>query len=202
MSDEDIIEAMKTGGQARDEALKHLYCNAELRVAIKSTLSRFGAQLMDIQDIFQDALIQFDRNLIENKFKGDSSIKTYIISISKFKWLNAQKKARKVDFVPLEDNRIDQQDLEHPEFQLLEQESESLDGQLKQVLETLLLQLDSRCQKALRMWSEGQSMEQIKIALDFKERQGASNKTHRCRERLRKLISADPVLSNFLKSRL
>ncbi len=202
MNDHQIITAIKEGNKERDKALKFLFLNEPLRNNVFGTLHKMGAPQQDRADIFQDALITFDRNVIEHKFKEGSSISTYIVAISKYGWLNLKKKTSKIDYALEGQINIEIADEQTPETLYFQSEGMKLDANIKKILQELLSRLDEGCQQALRMWSEGQTMEKIKKKLGYKEEQGANNKTYRCRKRLKKLIQNDPTLLAFLKSNI
>ncbi len=202
MEDDKIIKAIEHGGEDRDNALKFLFLNEDLRNSVFGILHKYGVQFQDREDIFQDALIAFDRNVQEQKFIGESSISTYIVSISRYIWFNMKKKLSKIELTDNEKTNENTFDDSTPESIYFQNESLIFNKEVKKILWQLLSQLDERCQQALRMWSEGRSMEEIKNALGFKQSQGANNKTFRCRERLRKMIMNNPALVNLLKSRI
>ena len=84
MTDEIFISNMKAGGALRDESIEFLYRNTELRQKIFGYLKRLGSTNEDIQDIYHDGFVVLDKNIRNEKFRGESSIEGYFFSICKF----------------------------------------------------------------------------------------------------------------------
>jgi len=74
----------------RNKALKIVYqANSNL---ICSYILKNRGSIDEAKDVFQETMIAFYENVRDNKFKGESTIATYLYSIAKFKWLNQLKK--------------------------------------------------------------------------------------------------------------
>ena len=50
----------------------------------------------DAEDIFQEVVVNFIDLVQKDKFRGDSSVKTFLFSLNRFTWLNEIAKARKL----------------------------------------------------------------------------------------------------------
>ena len=77
MTDQSIIEALKQG---RTEALKHLYDNFPM---IKRYVIANQGKTEDAEDIFQETLMVFYKNVMKDAFELRSQIKTYLYGILK-----------------------------------------------------------------------------------------------------------------------
>lgn len=86
--------------QRSDKVINYLY-NNNLR-KVQATLSRYSAKEEDCQSIFHDALLTSIENVVNGKFRGDSKIETYIVSVAKFKWFN-ELKNRKANILEYQD---------------------------------------------------------------------------------------------------
>ncbi|HUB62689.1 MAG TPA: sigma factor [Puia sp.] len=72
-----------------NEAIFYIYKQyAEL---ISFNVVTMGGGLQDREDIFQETVITFIDLARKNKFRGDSSIKTFLVSVAQNVWLNELK---------------------------------------------------------------------------------------------------------------
>ena len=84
MTDEIFISNMKAGGALRDQSIEFLYRNTELRQKIFGYLKRLGSTNEDIQDIYHDGFVVLDKNVRNEKFRGESSIEGYFFQYVNF----------------------------------------------------------------------------------------------------------------------
>ncbi|MEJ7610240.1 MAG: sigma factor [Ferruginibacter sp.] len=90
--DEELIKSLQTG-RDRDEAIRFIYKNHF------SSLTAFvmnnNGSLEDAEDIFQEVVVNFISLVQLNKFRGESSFKTFLYSMNRFGWLNELKRRSK-----------------------------------------------------------------------------------------------------------
>ena len=94
MTDADILSDIRQGGAKRDKALQQLYNNDMLKKTILGYVTKQGGHLPDAEDVFQDTLVLFDRQIREGNFKGQSSLTTYFTGIAKWRWYSIRRKFR------------------------------------------------------------------------------------------------------------
>ena len=56
-----------------------------------------GGSLQDGEDIFQETVVTFIDLVRKSKFRGDSSIKTFLVSVARNIWLNELKRRKSGD---------------------------------------------------------------------------------------------------------
>jgi len=88
--DAALIEGLKN---ENSESIKKIYTDYKSR-AYKIVLSNSGTE-HEAESVFHDSLIALIENIKAEKFRGDSSLSTYLTSIVKFKWLRELKKKGK-----------------------------------------------------------------------------------------------------------
>ena len=174
-------------GPACNDALVYLY--QQHREALEDFLKGKGAKQEEVEDVFQEGIISMVLNIQEGRFKGKSSLKTYLYAISKQILFKKQQKKQPVLGIPLEFKEED------PEMQgdllLLSQEQ-----QLK--LDKLLGQLSPKCRTALRMWAMHYSMKEIAKELGFQDEQVARNHKSRCLKKIQQIMEKNPDLKKSL----
>ncbi len=190
-SDEEIIAAIKSGGRGRQDVIRFLYRGDALKNKIIHFVKRNSGNFEDGQDMFHEGIIVLDRNIRQDKFKGDSSIQGYLFSICRFLWMNQIRKQSKVSLT--EDNsKLDATAEETPESKLFSSEQKS-------VLKQLMSHLGERCQKILELWKLSYSMEEIAQELNFSSPAMARKNKYRCHKSLLTIIEKHPELANSLK---
>ena len=187
-SEEELKEAIAMGGKAAEDAIDHL--DKEYYEAVIRFLMAKNARREDAQDIFQDALINLVISIQAGKFKGTSSLKTYLFAISHNLWLNKfnklVKRERGLEFMP-------EESISDADIQLMDKEK-------RQTIESLFSLLGEGCTQVLWLWISDFSMDEIAQRLGYKNGQIARNKKHRCLKRLKKLIGEEESVRNLLLS--
>ena len=104
----EILASIREGNE---EPLRALYRTH--REAFFNWASQyFQADEEDIADAFQDAVIIFYRNVVQEKITAlDSSVKTYLFGIGKNLLMNVHKKNKRIVPLEVDDQAVDRLDL-------------------------------------------------------------------------------------------
>lgn len=190
-TDEQLLQAIAAGGRARQDALRAIYADGELkRKVIQHVRSRQG-DAADGQDMFHEGIIVLDRNVREGKFRGEAPLKGYLYSICRFLWMNQLRKAAHSTTVAETPASV-APDEYTPERVLMEKEQ-------KDLLNGLLRQLGERCRQILEMWKLSYSMEEIAAAMGLANPEMARKAKYRCHLNLMELVQQNPHLQQWLK---
>ena len=188
LSDKKIITAVRGDALSREAALEHLFKDEYLRRAVTQHVVSQGGSYHDAQDIFQDTLVLFDRNIRQGRFEERSSIRTYFIGIAKWHWFNTrQKKQPTVELMP---SHYDEA-VESPEAHFFNEEK-------KAILEQALAQLSERCRELLKYYRLDYSLKEMAEIFGFSSPEMAKKEAYRCRERLRTVFIKNPHLAKVL----
>lgn len=192
-SEAELLDSLRTG-DGLDEAVRAMYRN--YFESLSSYILNNSGSRQDAEDIFQDVIMSFIDLVRNNKFRGDSQIKTFLYSMNRFAWLNELKKRGRAE------NRE----------QLYEKEKNISDFQAAHLIEyketserisKLLDQVGETCKKILMLfYFENRSMKEILQEVKYENEQVVRNKKYKCLKQLESLISADPGLYEFLKNAL
>lgn len=140
-----------------------------------------GSQEMAL-DVYQDAIIVLFQNIKEEKLSElTSSIKTYLFSIGRFKFIS---ELRKKKTVLTKDGELEiaGPGLDIEDDRILKEE------RLTQI-ENALEQLGEHCRELLKLYYYKQlSMTDIMIQMDYKNTSTAKNQKYKCMQKLRKLM--------------
>ena len=137
----------------------------------------------DAMDIFQEAIIITYRKSLNPDFQLESSLKTYIISISKYLWLKdlRNKKTEDEALVTYAITEIPQD---------IDEEFIKKHQRYKIFQENYKL-LSKECQKVLNLYFKEIPIAEIAKRLNYKSTNFVKKKKYECKERLIQLIKKD-----------
>lgn len=198
LSDDDILDMIREGGEAEEKALRWMYKNFFLMVVHHITRNKGSKE--EAEDIFQDALIAFCEHVKRASYRRHSSVSTFVMAIARNAWNNRLRRkgygetysqAMKAE---LDNDHEPASDV--PDLSWMETEKEK-------AVERLFSELGEKCREilTLRFWDK-LPMEKIALRMQYKNAQIAKNKHFRCLEELRDRISKDEALRNYLQELL
>ena len=190
-SDQTILNALLKGGLAEDTALRQVYL--QNRTPIFDFVKKNSGTTEEAKDVFQEAVMAFYENVKNGRFKGESTMPSYIYSIARFIWLNKLKRKNVGQRIleTQQPNEATQNFLPH----FLEKEQE------KQVL-GVFEKLGSDCKKVLLLNIYQQlNMQEIAVEMNYENEQIARNKKYKCLKKLKEMIAEKPAVLGFLTGR-
>lgn len=191
-SDNELIAFIKQGGTQRQRALRQLYKDQTLRSKVVRFVQNNSGNFQDGQDMYQEGLIVFDRNIREDKFRGETSLQGYLYSICRFLWMNQIRKQSKINLTD-DHSTMDQTELVTPEVSMVSEERKNL-------LREVIAQLGERCQKILELWKLSYSMDEIAKQMGFSSAAMARKNKYRCHKSLMDYLEKNPQLMEQLKN--
>lgn len=186
-SDEQIIQALLGSLRQREELFAYLYRASGWREWVVRHVCQEGGDEPAGEDVFQETLILFDRNIREGRFREDSSLQTYFLGIAKQYWFNRRRNIRPQS-LPAEYDRPDHY---HPEHITLQNERQHMINQILQVI-------GEHCKKVLELYKLSLSNEEIARELGLSSPEMAKKYTYRCREKFRAYVLGRPDLREQL----
>ncbi|OYW19045.1 MAG: hypothetical protein B7Z54_04760 [Sphingobacteriales bacterium 12-47-4] len=191
--DREILLSLQTGSRM-NETIRVLY--RDHFENLSWYIQNNGGNRQDAEDIFQEVIVSFIDLVRKDRFRGESSIKTFLFSVNRNLWLNEWKKR---DRAMIREQKYEaagtkeEVDISH---QIAEKEE-------RDRLINLVDQLGDTCKKILLLfYYEGRSMKEIWEELDYESEQVVRNKKHKCMKKLEELINANPSIKNTLKTLL
>jgi len=184
-SDRIILETLRGGDKKKeDKILKYLYqkCFPMALFYVK----KYSGTYLDAKDVFHETIVAFYESVKQNRFRGDSSIDTYLYSIIKNKWITQVRRRRKAGELNVEvptesdyDNTIDRQ--------IMNLDFSNKDDHLRDLVRECMEKLGDRCRELLTLqYYEGCSMDEITAIMGFKNSDSAKTQKYKC---LQKMIS-------------
>ena len=174
-SDSELVKAIREK-EMLEHAILHLYRDhAEIT---RSFIKGKGGTDQDADDIFQETVVSFIDSVQKSKFRQESGIRTFLISISKNIWYNEiRRRQRAGNRERLFEADRDQEDSGVQEI--------IQDRELKKQLNQLLQDLGDSCRKILELfYYENLSMKEIVLHLHYENEQVVRNKKYKCLQQL------------------
>ncbi|MEL7194946.1 MAG: sigma-70 family RNA polymerase sigma factor [Bacteroidota bacterium] len=179
--DKDIIQAIQAGGIARQRQEMVLF--QKFAYFVPSRPGKYRLNDEEAQDAYTEAFLAVVDNIVSGKFRGESSLKTYLSRIFRNKCVDQARRnaTRRVEWTD-----------EFPE--LPDQSKDFLrDLMGKEELRGLKLHLEAlgeRCRNLLMLSGQGYSPQEIAETMGFKTPRSASSQRYKCLERLKAMITS------------
>jgi RNA polymerase sigma factor (sigma-70 family) len=192
-SDAQLIDSLGNDNQI-DNAIRFLY-REHFDLLSRYIFNNSGSE-QDAEDIFQEAMVAFINLVKAGKFRGESSIKTFLFSLNKNIWLNELKRRSRAG---AREEKYEKQNVQQPATADITMEI----TQTKEELMKAIRELGDACQKILLLfYFENRSMKEILTHLPYENEQVVRNKKSKCLKKLEELIMANPALYRQLKNYL
>jgi RNA polymerase sigma-70 factor (ECF subfamily) len=191
-TDQQIISGIKNAN-TRDQTLYALFYQLDWRGAAIALVRKLGGNEQDGEELASDAFIAFDHNLRNDRFQGKSTLKTYFLSIARYRWLNRLRQQRP-DLLPLAETQ-EGRDAEDAEMIFLKAE-------YSEVFKSALALIGERCQKILELYMLDTRMEEIARTMDLANADMAKKAAYRCRMTMREFLESHPAWLERLRDGL
>lgn len=180
MTDEHLIAQLK---QRDRNALKTVYL--DYKTEFLKFMSRYNADAIVLEDIFQDALIVLYENAQDGKLDNlNSAVKTYLFGIGKFMLFKHFRDGKKE--VPTEEAYLfDKYEQGHIEDVY---EDEGPNEYQKQLVANFK-KLGEKCREILELfYLQGMKLDEITQTQDYENKDVAKSQKSRCLKSLKQLI--------------
>ena len=190
-SDAELLDVI-TNGDNMDEVIKFLYRFQFLKSSIY--IKQNSGSQEDAEDIFQEVIVSFIQLVQRSKFRGDSSIGTFIYVLVRNTWLNELKKRKRSK-------------LREEKYENTQEKSEAgageyiINREIKNQIVELIESLGENCKKILlAFYYDNLSMQEILTNLRYENEQVVRNKKYKCLQKLQQTLALKPHVAENLKS--
>ena len=192
-SDVELLANIRLGKQM-DDAIKAIYRNNFESLSLYVMNNSGNRQ--DAEDVFQEVAVNFIELVQKDKFRGESTIKTFLFSLNRYTWLNELKKrGRALAREEKYEKGQGKTEIDVSHF-IAGREAKA------QVLQ-LVGQIGETCKKILLMfYYENLSIGEILENLHYENEQVVRNKKYKCLKQLEQMISENQTLKQTLKNLL
>lgn len=191
--DSELVENLKSG-QRMDESIKAIY-RSHFESLCWYVMNNSGSR-QDAEDIFQEVVVNFIDMVQKDKFRGESTIKTFLFSLNRYTWLNELKRRGRA-MVREEKYERGQERVEMDTSHFI------ADREGKSEVLRIVGELGETCRKILLLfYYENMSMKEILDVTDYETEQVVRNKKYKCLKQLEQMIMEKPFLKETLKNLL
>jgi RNA polymerase sigma factor (sigma-70 family) len=189
-SDEELMEAIQKN-ERKNDAIRYLY--QEYFDSLSSLITYNSGSPEDAQDIFQEVIVSFVQIVQDGKFRGESSIKTFLYALARNTWLNELKRRGRMN----QRNKL----YEEGRDSVTIPASESFENrEIRKQLLASVGRLGEDCRRILTLfYYEGLSMKEILEQTAYENDQVVRNKKYKCLKQLADLINNDKIIAENLK---
>jgi len=183
-SDSELVEAIRVK-ETLETAILQLY--EEHAEVTRSFIMGKGGTEQDADDIFQETVVSFIDSVQKAKFRQESGVRTFLVSISKNLWYNEIRRRQRAG----NRERLYESDQEQEETGV----SEIIrDRELKKHMSQLLRSLGDSCRKILELfYYENLPMKEIVSHLHYENEQVVRNKKYKCLQQLTDKMKENPL---------
>jgi RNA polymerase sigma factor (sigma-70 family) len=185
-TDSELIAAI---GDKTDLNKAILFLYQRYSEATSSFIMSYGASQQDAEDVFQETVVSFIEIVKKGKYRGEASIKTFLVSVAKNIWLNELKRRERSGYR--------EKQFETGRDQTEEDVSQQIgDLEKKRQLRELLNKLGEPCRKILLLfYYENLSMKEMVDHLPYDNEQVVRNKKYKCLQQLTGFIKDNPFIA-------
>mgnify|MGYP000863160653 FL=1 len=193
LPDSELLSNIRSGRKL-DETIKAIY-QAHFE-SLSWHIQNNNGSRQDAEDVFQEVVVNFIDLVQKDKFRGESSVKTFLFSLNRFTWLNELKRrGRALAREEKYEKGQERVELDTGHF-IAEREGKA------EVLR-LVGELGETCKKILLLfYYENLSMKEILEVTDYENEQVVRNKKYKCLKQLEQMINEKPFLRQTLKNLL
>ena len=174
------------------KALEYIFKSKEKRNGVIRYLKSKGCTQYDAEDLYQDAIIIFDRKVVSGDYLSLSTIDNYIFSIVKLSWLNKYRQNKRRAEEKIEEEMIAE---EAVAIYYGRQERATM-------MRKILSLFGERCLKMLHLFVHGYPIDDIAKAVGMVDAVRVRKEKYRCLNRMRRSVQQHPEFANFIKSQL
>ena len=190
-SDAELLANLRSG-KRMDECIGAIY--RDYFDSLSWYVMNNSGSRQDAEDLFQEVVVSFIDLVQKDKFRGDSSVKTFLFSLNRHGWLNELKRRGRA--LAREEKFEKGQERADPGAEAYITRREE-----RNRLVELIGKLGETCKKIL-VWFyyEERSIADILKSLHYENEQVVRNKKSKCLKQLAVLINQNPALKQTLKN--
>lgn len=193
VSDKEIVEFIQKGKNL-EKCFSKLY--KDNFDSLAGHIIRNGGTNEDAEDVIQEVMVVFVNMVRTGKFRGDSSIKTCLYAICKFRWKDLKNKNFSVS--NREEKYHEQNFQKATRFDHDFEEKEKKENLLE-----IMDQLGDKCKQILvAFYYEDLTLKELATKLKYKNVQVVSNQKGKCMKSLISLLEQNPDLKATFKNLL
>ncbi|MEO6038941.1 MAG: sigma-70 family RNA polymerase sigma factor [Saprospiraceae bacterium] len=191
-TDPEFLQRLLASPESRKQAMYEMFQSPDLRRMAFHYLLRHGAEDYDAEDVFQEAVLLFERALRKGAFRAQAGVSTYFMGIIKKHWFNLQRKRRPE--VAIDPSLLSVAEAGPDVFTLL------ITAERKEILWKAIALMGGRCAELLKVWSLSVPPPQIAVQFQLRDADAAKKETNRCRTKFKNFLDKHPHWRDTLQN--
>jgi RNA polymerase sigma factor (sigma-70 family) len=187
----DVTEALKQADI--NKPVQFLY--EQFFDVVTAVIRNNGGQADDAADVFQEAVLVLIDMVKTDRFRGDSSVKTFLIGIARNIWLQEMRSRSR------RNNREQKYHNESFMGEAPDATHRIYDREHRHMLSQLFDAIGDTCRKILTgFYYENLSMREMLVQFNYENEQVLRNRKSKCMKKLKELISDNHQMSDTLNN--
>jgi RNA polymerase sigma factor (sigma-70 family) len=183
--DHDVIAALRAEEGTSLKPVERFYI--QMKPKVFSYVANNGGSSADGQDILQDGMIIMNRNIRSGKYKAESSLSSYLLSICKWRWLGELRRRGR--------QHLMKDELPQP----APESSGARRGDVYVAVRELFNRIDPGCKQALTAaFFDQKRMVEIAEDQGLLNEQIARSRRFMCLKKMKAMIEVEPQLKREL----
>ena len=190
VKEENIVSLIKSGKDR--EVVPVLY--KKVYPLVEYYIVRNSGTKDDASDVFQDTLLLFYKQIMQNSFDEKYKVYGYLYKISLYKWMNKAKKNSKIKFVD---------EIENLDYLMVhETANDVISNPDENIIRKLFSPIGEKCIELMTYTTYSNLLlEDIMLRMELNSVAAVKMQLKRCKEKLLKQIEENPSLINQLKNK-
>ncbi len=190
VKEEHIVSLIKSGKDR--EVVPVLY--KKVYPLVEYYIVRNSGTKDDASDVFQDTLLLFYKQIMQNSFDEKYKVFGYLYKISLYKWMNKAKKNSKIKFVD---------EIENLDYIMVhETANETISNPDENIIRKLFSPIGEKCIELMTYTTYSSLLlEDIMLRMKLNSVAAVKMQLKRCKEKLLKEIEENPSLINQLRNK-
>lgn len=164
---------------SKNDAWRHMYLQYQPMVI--GIVTKNSGGLDEGEDLFQEVLIDFRQNIIDDKLREDNNIRNYIYTLAKNRWFVLLRKKGIVQAKEIIDDMLIDDTIEMN----FDQDALDLTEELKSIIKSITAECKDLMMAKYAVLKK--SMEEIATLLGYKDSRAATVKLNKCMTKAREL---------------
>ncbi|MCY7356142.1 MAG: sigma-70 family RNA polymerase sigma factor [Rudanella sp.] len=193
LTDTDLLAGIKSGDDI-ERAMRFVY-QSYYRMLENYVLTNTGSQ-DDAADLIQEVMVTFIEMVQKERFRGESSVKSFLYTLTKNLWISELRK-RENEMKRNEEFEIGRDTLEEDISQFMTYK------EAQKVIMDLFESLGTGCKQVLTLfYYENLSVKEIVERTGYENEQNVRNRKYKCLKELTDLVKSSPTAFNNVKAAL
>jgi RNA polymerase sigma factor (sigma-70 family) len=152
---------------------------------VKRFIINNNGSVEDAEDVFQEMMIVLLQKLRTSNFEVTASLKTYVMAIAKYMWLNRLRQAKTYKRVDFSDQ------LNHKFYEEIDSAIED-ENKFNSKIQYYISQITDHCKSLIDfIFFKEKTIEEVQSEFGYSSKHNAQNQKYKCVEQLRKAMKEE-----------